>query len=286
MRIGTARTPRRRCGGVSCPVGRGRPGVLTPPSAFHVLHSYESTDDNGGARKKRASSPRSACGWSIAFRDDDSRRFNAVARLAGTAPILASGMPDRDRPRGGRRPYGLPFDQELIAAYARLLARTFSAGRSTGVCNTHNDWGRFTKATQFETQRSARRSSRFSPGTTPPMLEYARWTTTPPRTPAHAPPVVGRVKGRYAPRAHASAIAGRMPRARPRGLDMAHPLQVRGGCAWPGGRVACRNRRSPSPPAGAAKAPQALGCFAPWGRAAAPLCSRGGLDLAVPASNW
>lgn len=84
------------------------------------------------------------------FGDDNSRRFNTIARLGGElhAFIAARRCPFViDRVAGGSPYHVYDFDQKLIAQYAALLGERFLGGQvHETVCNTHNDWGRLVKA--------------------------------------------------------------------------------------------------------------------------------------------
>lgn len=120
--------------------------------SFSFLHTYEAT---GRYRRgiEKAGLVRPGTGVRLVhspFGNDDSRRFNAVARVGGElhrilreakCPFVI------DRVAGGAAYRAYDFDQGLIDAYASLLGEKFLGGQVHEVLsNVNNDWGRIVKA--------------------------------------------------------------------------------------------------------------------------------------------
>ncbi len=139
-------------------VVRAQPGVQSRPATepkpartFSFLHTYEASGRyyrglgqaglvRPGTGIRLVNSPFGA----------DERRFNAVAARAGELHGLLQrqgGPFIIDRIAGGAPYRDYPFDQGLIAEYARLLGPDFMGFQlHEAVCNVHNDWRRFKTA--------------------------------------------------------------------------------------------------------------------------------------------
>lgn len=128
------------------------PPRLPSRAGFSFLHSYESTGRYWRGIGK-AGLIRPTNGLRLVhspFGDEDDRRFNVVAAKGGALhAILAERKPwfVVDRVVGGSPYLDYAFDKGLIAEYAQLLGDRFLGGQVHEVLsNTHNDWGRLTRA--------------------------------------------------------------------------------------------------------------------------------------------
>jgi hypothetical protein len=127
--------------------------------SFSFLHTYEAT---GRYRRgiEKAGLVRPGTGVRLVnspFGDDDSRRFNAVARVGGELYRIIRDAKCHfviDRVAGGSPYHAYDFDAKLIDAYASMLGEKFLGGQVHEVLsNVNNDWGRICKADRkFETE--------------------------------------------------------------------------------------------------------------------------------------
>lgn len=167
--------------GEAAEAGQAGSGGKPVPERFAFLHSYESTGRYWRGLEK-AGLIRPGVGVRLVnspFGTDDARRFNTVARVGGDLHRIIS---ERrcpfviDRVAGGAPYLDYPFDQKLIESYAKLLGPKFLGGQvHESICNTHNDWGRFTKADQKfagEPVRADELRSYFSWDNATKWLEY------------------------------------------------------------------------------------------------------------------
>lgn len=122
-----------------------------PRRSFSFLHTYEATGRYWRGLEK-AGLIRPSCGVRLVNSPfgEDSRRFNAVARIGGELhEILAKRRCPFivDRVVGGSPYYVYDFDQKLIAAYAELLGPKLLGGQVHEVIsNIHTDWNRLKTA--------------------------------------------------------------------------------------------------------------------------------------------
>ena len=119
--------------------------------SFCFLHSYEATGRYWRGLEK-AGLIRPACGVRLVQSPygDDTRRFNAVARIGGPLEQI---IPRRrrhfivDRVAGGCEWHAYDFDQRLIGHYALLLGGKFMGGQvHEPSCNVAHDWERIQNA--------------------------------------------------------------------------------------------------------------------------------------------
>jgi len=124
----------------------------TPGRSFSFLHTYEATGRYWRGIEK-AGLVRPTTGVRLVhspFGDDDSRRFNAVARIGGELHRIIRKAGCRfivDRVAGGSPYHAYEFDRKLIEAYASLLRGRFLGGQVHEVLsNVSNDWSRIVRA--------------------------------------------------------------------------------------------------------------------------------------------
>ena len=119
--------------------------------SFSFLHSYEATGRYWRGLEK-AGLIRPACGVRLNHSPygDDTRRFNAVARIGGPLHQIIEQRRCHfilDRVVGGCQWHAYDFDQRLIAHYAAMLGGKFMGGQVHETsCNVAHDWERIKNA--------------------------------------------------------------------------------------------------------------------------------------------